>query len=36
VYGDLTEGFCDLTNDDELVEFFAAVLSRRDQLDNLQ
>ena len=35
VFGDLTEGFSDLTDDNELVEFFAAVLSRRDQLDNL-
>ena len=36
VYGDLTEGFSDLTDDEDLVQFFAAVLSRRDQLDNLQ
>ena len=36
VYGDLTEGFNDLTADEELVQFFAAVLSRRDQLDNMQ
>ena len=34
VFGDLTEGFSDLRDDNELVEFFAAVLSRRDQLDN--
>ena len=36
VYGDLTEGFSDLTDDEDLVQFFAAVLSRRDQLDKLQ
>ena len=29
VYGDLTEGFNDLTDDEELVQFFVAVFSRR-------
>ena len=35
VFGGLTLGFSDLTDDDDLVQFFTAVLSRRDQLDNL-
>ena len=36
IYGDLLEGFSDLTDDDDLVQFFAAVLTRRDQLDNME
>ena len=33
VFGDLTEIYSDLTSDDGLVQFFTAVLVRRDQLD---
>ena len=33
VYGDIAERFSDLTEDESLVQFFAAVLTRRDQLD---
>jgi hypothetical protein len=33
VYGDLTENFGDLTEDDNLVQFFKAVLDRRDTMD---
>ena len=33
VFGDLTEMYTDLTTDEGLVEFFTAVLTRRDQLD---
>ena len=33
VYGDLIENFGDLTEDNNLVEFFKAVLDRRDTLD---
>ena len=33
VYSDIVERFSDLTDDESLVQFFAAVLERRDQLD---
>ena len=33
VFGDLTEIYSDLTSDEGLVQFFTAVLERRDQLD---
>ena len=33
MYGDLIENFGDLTEDNNLVEFFKAVLDRRDTLD---
>ena len=33
VFGDIVERFSDLTTDENLVEFFSAVLTRRDQLD---
>ena len=33
VYGDLTHQFSDLTNIDNLIQFFNEVLDRRDQLD---
>ena len=33
VFGDLTEIYSDLTSDEGLVQFFTAVLARRDQLD---
>ena len=33
MFGDLTEMYTDLTTDEGLVEFFTAVLTRRDQLD---
>ena len=33
VYGDLTHKFSDLTNDNQLVQFFKEVLERRDRLD---
>ena len=33
VFGDLTELYSDLTSDEGLVQFFTAVLERRDQLD---
>ena len=33
VFGDIVERFSDLSQDESLVQFFAAVLERRDQLD---
>ena len=33
VYGDLTEKYTDLTDDNSLVQLFTEVLARRDQLD---
>ena len=33
IFGDIVERFSDLTTDENLVEFFSAVLTRRDQLD---
>ena len=33
VYGDLTHNFSDLSDDDQLVQFFSQVLARRDQLE---
>ena len=33
VYGDLTMKYSNFTDDDNLVQFFAEVLARRDQLD---
>ena len=33
IFGDIVEKFSDLTTDENLVEFFSAVLTRRDQLD---
>ena len=36
VYGDIVERFSDLSQDESLVQFFAAVLERRDQLDDYQ
>ena len=35
VFGDLTEIYSDLTSDEGLVQFFNAVLARRDQLDKI-
>ena len=35
VYGDLTNKFSNLTDDDALVEFFQEVLARREELDKL-
>ena len=35
VYGDLTNKFSNLTEDDALVEFFQEVLARREELDKL-
>ena len=34
VYGDLTHKFSDLTDDDQLVQFFSDVLARRDLLEH--
>ena len=36
VFGDIVERFSDLSQDESLVQFFAAVLERRDQLDDYQ
>ena len=35
VYGDLTHNYSDLTEDDQLVQFFSDVLARRDALETL-
>ena len=35
VFGDLTEIYSDLTSDEGLVQFFNALLARRDQLDKI-
>ena len=34
VYGDLSEKYSDLTDDNNLVQFFSEVLARRDLLEN--
>ena len=36
VFGDIVERFSDLSQDENLVQFFAAVLERRDQLDEFR
>ena len=33
VFGDIAEGFSDFSNDESLIQLFAAVLARRDQLN---
>ena len=33
VYGDLTDKYCDLTDENSLVQFFKEVLARREKLD---
>ena len=35
VYGDLTEKYSDLTNDDNLVSLFTEILARREELDRV-
>ena len=34
VYGDLSEKYSDQTDDENLVQFFSAVIARRDLLEN--
>ena len=36
MFGDLTESFVDLNDDENLVQFFREVLARRDKIDKDQ